>query len=116
MASVRNALSTTKTSEISAPDHALPYGTVLSGSLSQALRAWLRSCCPSGTKYILRVEALIKLALMRVNPGLNGSKIRNVLLPRKGSPSSPVGHGMIGRRPDPSGLSSKGRAVFFKEG
>src|ERR1700735_5656278 len=28
----------------------------------------------------------------------------------------PVGHGMIGRRPNPRGLSSKGRAVFFKAG
>jgi hypothetical protein len=29
----------------------------------QCDRAWLRSHCPSGTKYILRAEALIKLAL-----------------------------------------------------
>jgi hypothetical protein len=34
----------------------------------QALRAWLRSCCPSGTKYILPVEALIKLALIGLKP------------------------------------------------
>jgi hypothetical protein len=31
-------------------------------------RAWLRSGCPSGTKYILTVEALIKLALMGFTP------------------------------------------------
>ena len=73
---------------LAAPDHTVPYGTVLSRdtfpgtsclativlslrdadlpevlALSnvqtplQALRAWLRSCCPSGTKYILLVEA-----------------------------------------------------------
>jgi hypothetical protein len=29
----------------------------LGGDISQALRARLRSCCPSGTKYILRTEA-----------------------------------------------------------
>jgi hypothetical protein len=47
---------------LTAPDHSVPYGTVLSGDASQALRAWLRSDCPSGTKYILRPDALIKLA------------------------------------------------------
>jgi hypothetical protein len=49
---------------LAAPDHTVPYGTVLSGDAAQALRAWLRLYCPSGTKYILRAEALIKLALM----------------------------------------------------
>jgi hypothetical protein len=49
---------------LAAPAHTVPYGTVLSGDASQALRAWLRSYCPSGTKYILRPEALITLALM----------------------------------------------------
>jgi hypothetical protein len=34
----------------------------------QALRAWLLLCCPSGTKYILPVETLIKLALMGLKP------------------------------------------------
>src|ERR1700722_5629408 len=34
---------------LAAPDHSVPYGTVLSRTLSQALRAWLLSCCPSGT-------------------------------------------------------------------
>ena len=33
-----------------APDHTVPYGTVPSGTLSQALRAWLQSACPSGQK------------------------------------------------------------------
>jgi hypothetical protein len=33
-----------------APDHTAPYGTVPSGTLSQALRAWLQSACPSGQK------------------------------------------------------------------
>ena len=31
-----------------------PTGRLFWGALSQALRAWLRSCCPSGTKYIPR--------------------------------------------------------------
>jgi len=50
-------------SEKAMPDHTVPYETVLSVDASQALRARLRSCCPSGTRYILRAEALIKLAL-----------------------------------------------------
>ena len=41
-----------------------PTGRFFGGLLSQALRAWLRSCCPSGTKYILSAEALTKLELM----------------------------------------------------
>jgi hypothetical protein len=36
---------------LAVPDHTVPYGTVLSGRAHfQALRAWLLSCCPSGTK------------------------------------------------------------------
>ena len=31
---------------LAAPDHTVPYGTVLSRTLSQALRARLRSVCP----------------------------------------------------------------------
>ena len=31
-------------------NHTVPYGTVFGVALSQALRARLRSCCPSGTK------------------------------------------------------------------
>jgi hypothetical protein len=82
---------------LAAPDHTVPYGTVLSrdtfpgtsclativlslrdadlpevlalSNVQTALRAWLRSCCPSGTKYILPVEALIKLALIGFRPG-----------------------------------------------
>jgi hypothetical protein len=42
--------------------------------LTLALRAWLLSCCPSGKKYILPVEDLIKLALMGVNPGNQQNK------------------------------------------
>jgi len=34
---------------LAAPDHTVPYGTVLSRTLSQALRARLRSVCPYGT-------------------------------------------------------------------
>jgi hypothetical protein len=41
-----------------------PTGRFSRWTPSQALRARLLSCCPSGTKYILRAEALIKLALM----------------------------------------------------
>jgi hypothetical protein len=41
-----------------------PAGTGLFSSYLQALRAWLRSYCPSGTKYILPFEALIKLVPM----------------------------------------------------
>jgi hypothetical protein len=47
---------------LAALDHTVPYGTVLSRDASQALRARLRSCCPSGTNNRLRAEALIKLA------------------------------------------------------
>jgi hypothetical protein len=54
---------------LAAPDHTVPYGTDFSEDASQALRAWLRSYCPSGTKYIFRAEALIKLALWGFNPG-----------------------------------------------
>jgi hypothetical protein len=50
-----------RTLGLAAPSHTVPYGTVLSRYASQALRARLRSYCPSGTKYILRAEALIKL-------------------------------------------------------
>ena len=52
-----------------ASDHTVPYGTVLSGDASQALRARLRSCLSlRDEKYILRAEALIKLALMGFKP------------------------------------------------
>jgi hypothetical protein len=34
---------------LAAPDHTVPYGTVLWRTLSQALRARLRSVCPYGT-------------------------------------------------------------------
>jgi hypothetical protein len=47
------------------------YRTLRDGSrrsLSQALRARLRSCCPSGTKYVLRANVLIKLALAGLKP------------------------------------------------
>ena len=46
---------------LAAPDHTVPDGTVLSRTLSKALRARLRSCCPSGTKYILRANLQGKL-------------------------------------------------------
>jgi hypothetical protein len=45
-----------RTLGLAAPSHTVPYGTVLSRYASQALRARLRSYCPSGTKYILRAE------------------------------------------------------------
>jgi hypothetical protein len=46
----------------------VPEGRFSRWMLSQALRARLQSCCPSGTKYIFGVEALIKLALMGFQP------------------------------------------------
>jgi hypothetical protein len=45
-----------------------PTGRFSGWALSQALRARLQSHCPSGTKYILRAETLIRLALMDLNP------------------------------------------------
>jgi hypothetical protein len=42
--------------ELAAPDHTVPYGTVHLRDTSQALRAWLRSACPSGTKAIRPIE------------------------------------------------------------
>ena len=36
---------------IAVPDHTVPYATVLSRDAFQALRARLRSCCPSGTRF-----------------------------------------------------------------
>jgi hypothetical protein len=42
-----------------------PTGRFFRGTLSQALRAWLRSACPSGTKSHSSIEGpRIKLALM----------------------------------------------------
>ena len=42
-----------------------PTGRCFRGTLSQALRAWLRSCCPSGTKAIRPSTGLaFMLALM----------------------------------------------------
>jgi hypothetical protein len=38
-----------RTLGFAAPDPTVPYGTVLSRTLSQALRARLRSVCPYGT-------------------------------------------------------------------
>jgi hypothetical protein len=38
-----------RTLGLAAPDHTVPYGTALSRTLSQALRARLRSVCPYGT-------------------------------------------------------------------
>jgi hypothetical protein len=58
---------------LAAPDHTVPYGTDLSGHASQALHARLRSVVPTGRKYILRAEALIKLALMGFQPWAESS-------------------------------------------
>jgi hypothetical protein len=48
------------------------YRTLRDGSFERTLPRhfvpWLRSDCPSGTKYILRAEALIKLAFMGFQP------------------------------------------------
>jgi hypothetical protein len=38
---------------LAAPDHTVPYATVLSGALFQALRARLRSHRPSGQQVLL---------------------------------------------------------------
>jgi hypothetical protein len=51
-----------------------PTGRLFGSALSQALRAWLRSSCPSGTKYILPTEPLIKLALTGWVPEANQLK------------------------------------------
>jgi hypothetical protein len=48
---------------LAASDHIVPYGRFFRGTLSQALRAWLRLMRPSGTKTLSALEALIKLAL-----------------------------------------------------
>src|ERR1700722_11491818 len=45
-----------------------PAGTGQFSSCLQALRAWLRSCCPSGTKYILPAEAFITLRQLGSSP------------------------------------------------
>src|SRR6202035_5517903 len=58
-------------------NHTVPYGTALWVGATQALRAWLRSCCPSGTKPI---EAWIKLALMGFHPGVSTPGIVLVLV------------------------------------
>jgi hypothetical protein len=53
------------------PDHTVPTGRFSRWTLSLALRARLRSCCPSGTKKILRGEVpSVKTSFPRVNPGL----------------------------------------------
>jgi hypothetical protein len=57
-------------SRIAVTDHTVPYGTVLSVALYQALRARLRSRCPSGTKYILRAD--IASLLLFTENDLNG--------------------------------------------
>src|SRR6202035_5236282 len=54
-----------------------PTGRLFGLALSQALRAWLRSCYPSGTK---PVEALIKLALLG---GHKPSKLYLSAIPEK---------------------------------
>jgi hypothetical protein len=55
---------------LAAPAHTVPTGRFRRGDTYQALRTWLRSSCPSGREYILRAEALIKLAPIGVNtPG-----------------------------------------------
>jgi hypothetical protein len=58
-----------------------PAGTGLFSSCRQALRAWLLSCCPSGTRYILPFEDLIKLALMGFQPRKRPTASRPVRAP-----------------------------------
>jgi hypothetical protein len=70
-----DGLSTRKSPGSGVSDHTVPYGKVLLEGASQALRARLRSYCPFGTKYILRAEALIKLALMGLSPGFTQGKV-----------------------------------------
>jgi hypothetical protein len=55
---------------LAALDHTVPYGTVLSGDAFQALRAWLLSCCPSGTKTIRPSKRLALTPLMGGSAGL----------------------------------------------
>jgi hypothetical protein len=49
----------------------VPYGTAhfRGGRFSRHFVPGYDRCCPSGTNYILRAEALIKLALMGFQPG-----------------------------------------------
>jgi hypothetical protein len=47
----------------SVPRKNRPVGYGMIGRSQSALLAWLLSCCPSGTKAIRSVEALIKVAL-----------------------------------------------------
>jgi hypothetical protein len=53
---------------LAAPDHTVPYGQFFRGTLSQALRAKLRSCCPSGTKYIRPPRLCLSQRLWGFNP------------------------------------------------
>jgi hypothetical protein len=68
--SLWNALSTRNPPGLAAPDHTVPTGRFFSGTLPRHFVPGYDRCCPYGTKYVLRAEALIKLAFMRVNPGL----------------------------------------------
>jgi hypothetical protein len=49
---------------LAAPDHTVPYGTDLSGTLPRHFVPGYDRVVPTGRKYILRAEVLIKLALM----------------------------------------------------
>jgi hypothetical protein len=63
--SLWEALSARKPPGLTAPDHTVPTGRFFWGTLPRHFVPGYDRCCPYGTKYILRAEALIKLALMR---------------------------------------------------
>ena len=66
--SLWEALSTRKPPGLAAPDHTVPTGRFFWGTLPRHFVPGYDRCCPYGTKYILRAEALIKLALMGLKP------------------------------------------------
>ena len=66
--SLWEALSTRKPPGLAAPDHTVPTGRFFWGTLPRHFVPGYDRCCPYGTKYILRAEALIKLALMGFQP------------------------------------------------
>ena len=63
-------MSSVSTTNISGTDNDFdrPSGTGSFSIATQALRTWLLSCCPSGTKYIHPTRPLLKLALMGLRP------------------------------------------------
>ncbi len=78
---ISNVLSLSGIVGSAAPDHTVPYGTVLSRALFQALRAWLRSPVPPGQKAIRpsRASHLLWDQLRPIIPYPTGGFFRGVL-------------------------------------